>query len=124
VFAVLTEKKLAGFALAALLADDRALEHVERALPPGLSAAVRAQLALAVPDKALVVAQLLGRTRPALPSLPPLPPRAVALLAPRLPQRPRSALAPAYAGYVPPPGLLPLLLRIARAERAARTGSP
>ena len=121
---MLTEEKLAGFALAALLADDRALEHVERAIPPALATAVRAQLSRSGPNQGRVIAQLLERTRPALHALPPLPPRAAALLAPRLSQRPASALAPAYPGYAPPPDLLPLLLRIARAEQAARSGAP
>lgn len=121
---VLTEEKLAGFALAALLADDRALQHVERAIPPSLAAEARAQLALMGTRKERVVAQLLERVRPALRSLPPLPPRAAALLAARLPHRPRGTLAPAYAGYVPPADLLPLLLRIARAEQAAHPGAP
>lgn len=115
--------KQAGFALAALVCDDRELTHAAAALGGSTPAEVRAWL---LPSdvqgqRAQRIARILSLLRPALSHLPThLPPRALALLAPKLP-RPlaREALcaAPrAEPGYEAPSDLLPRLLRIARMQ--------
>jgi len=119
----LTADQQAGFALAALLANDRSLSEVEDTLDPSTLAALRARLAPDEP-RARQLARLLECVRPPLLSLAGLSPRMVALLAPRLPR----TLARAYAahagaarpGFSPPADLFALLLRIARALEPRR----
>jgi hypothetical protein len=93
---------MAGFALAALLLDDRALAQVESALPPELLPALRAELAR-TDGHDRGVADLLRILQPelTLDGLRPLPPRFHALLARLLPPSARKALladAPASSG--------------------------
>jgi hypothetical protein len=132
--------KEAGFALAAWLADDRDLVHVQAALDPAQLAAQRAHAAStnapapanAVPGtdaarhKAETVQRLLRVLRPPLDERAlALPPRARTLLsrlaAPALRKRLLEGSAPARAHYQADEELLALLLR---AVRNTRTGSP
>jgi hypothetical protein len=83
----------AGFALAALLLDDRALARVEPALPPELLPALKAELALTGgPDRG--VADLLRVLQPelTLEGVRQLPPRMRALLVRLLPPSARKPL--------------------------------
>ncbi len=117
--------KEAGFALAALLCDDRALAHSAPALPAEVAARARARLLPSDSTRAPagLIAELLTEVRPPLTSWPRgLPPRLGALLASKLPRplaRELVAAAPHARGdYAPPADLLPLLFRIARSARA------
>jgi hypothetical protein len=129
---VLTAAQQDGFALAALLANDRSLQQVERALCDESAAQLRNRLAvLAAGERAQLVAQLLERVRPPLVELDrALPARLIALLAARLPRRSAALQQPARssarAGFVLSPALLPLLLRLARAhaERCVQAAGP
>lgn len=122
----LSTPKQAGLALAALLAHDRALEHVRRALRPADADAVTQLLDAPASSREARVAELLTAIRPPLAGLPGgVPPRLGGLLAARLP-RPlgRAVLAeapPPRPGFVADPALTPRLLRIVR--RLAEAGA-
>lgn len=112
--------KQAGFALAALLAGDRELEHVASAVSPAIVRETRLRLEGARSgDKARVVAHLLSFVRPPLTgferALPPVLVAAIASLLPRAVARATLGAAPAVlSGFAPSPDLLPRLMRIAR----------
>ena len=122
--------KDAGFALAAVLADDRELARIEGHVESGVHARIRALATSPQLAKPVLIAQLLALLRPPLAVLSPLlPVRLRALLAPQLPRSEgRSVLAGApltRAGFEPERELLARLARIARfsspeAERARR----
>jgi hypothetical protein len=125
--------KEAGFALAALLFDDRGLTHVRAALTAELERAARTRLTPREPgsasDKAALIAELLSAVRPALTSLPrSVPPRLSALLASKLPRALGrelvAAIPPAGPDFTPAPELLPRLLRIARQRLERERGTP
>lgn len=112
--------KRAGFALAALLADDRELTQVRGRLPDPELTALRAQLDRAAqPSRSLLIAELISAVRPPLgrASLS-LPLSLVLLLAPYLPRgllRRRLRDAPPDAlGRVQPEELRLRMLRLAR----------
>jgi hypothetical protein len=115
-----SHSKRAGFALAALLADDRELGHVASAISPDLGR--EASVLLEQPslrDKTRLVAHLLSFVRPPLTRLAvDLPTRLGAAIASKLPHalaRSVIAAAPlARPGFQLEPDLLPRLLRIAR----------
>jgi len=115
-----SHSKRAGFALAALLADDRELRHVVSAISPDLARATRALFEQpSLRDKTRLVAHLLSLVRPPLTRLPrELPARVAAAIAGKLPRSlARSVVAGAplaRAGFQLAPDLLPRLLRIAR----------
>ena len=124
---LLTAEKVDGLALAALLADDRSLEKAADGLGAACAEALRRRLsAHADLPRAQVVTNLLERVRPALSSLPSsLPARMVAALAPRLPQQvlrnyPGDQLE-TRGGFRVAPELVPVLLRLARAEARAHS---
>jgi len=118
--------KRAGFALAALLNDDRSLSRVRAHVAE--AEAARAETLLdprSEPDKTRLVTHLLSLVRPALTQLPKaLPVRLTAVLASKLPrsraadpsrgERGASIARNTRDGYAPAPDLLPRLLRIAR----------
>lgn len=125
-------EQCAGFALTALLADDRSLEKVGDVLTSPLRAELLAFLALAGPSgssgtKAHTIAEWLKRVRPPLDaSACALPSRMRALLARTCSEPVRSALladaAPARAGFAADEALLAVVVRIARsAARRAET---
>ena len=124
---LLTAEKLDGLALAALLADDRALEKAADGLGAAYVDALRGRLsAQASLPRAQVVTGLLERVRPALSSLPSsLPPRIVAALAPWIPQQVLRTYAgepvDLRAGFRLIPELVPVLLRLSRAEARAHS---
>jgi hypothetical protein len=109
----------AGFALAALLSDDRDLAHVESAVPEHALPALQAQLGLAA-ERESGVRALLSVLRPELQarSVEPFSPRMRGLLARLLPapaRRPLLADAPASrADFNVDEDLLAALTRIAR----------
>jgi hypothetical protein len=112
-------EKRAGFALAALLSDDRELTGVAPALEPSLRAQLAQQLAEASVRRADAIAQWLALLRPELgASALALPPRLRGLLAPLTKAPLRGALAagrPAVrAHFTADSSLLDALLRIAR----------
>jgi hypothetical protein len=112
-------EKCAGFALAALLSDDRELNLTGPALEPALRAELERQLAQASARRAEAIADWLALLRPEPgESALALPPRARALLAPLAkPELRRALLAgqpPARAHFAPDRALLDALLRIAR----------
>jgi hypothetical protein len=112
-------EKCAGFALAALLSDDRELNLAGPALEPAQRAELARQLAHAGARRAEAIADWLALLRPELgESALALPPRARALLAPQAkPELRRALLAsrpPARAHFAPDRPLLDALLRIAR----------
>jgi hypothetical protein len=117
----------AGFALAALLSDDRDLAQVEVALPPELLPELRAELALAH-SRELAVRALLRVLRPELDAraVLSLPSRMRALIARRLPRSQRQAVhegtLASRAGFDADEDLLQATLRIARG--VARLESP
>ena len=124
--------KEAGFALAAWLADDRDLDHVQAALDPAQLAALRAHTALtgtptadtatgvdSARHKAETVQRLLRVLRPPLDERAlGLPPRARTLLSrlatPALRKRLLESSAPGRAHYQADEQLLALLLRAVR----------
>jgi len=112
--------KRAGFALAALLADDRELLHVAPAISPDMAREARALFEQpSLRDKTRLVAHLLSFVRPPLTALADqLPARLGAAIANKLPRslaRTLLAEAPlARPGFQLAPDLLPRLLRIAR----------
>jgi class 3 adenylate cyclase len=122
--------KQAGFSLAALLADDRALTRVREHVPSAvLCAALERCDARSEPDRARLVAHLLSLVRPALTRLPAsVPPGLSAALASKLPRElARAAIEAApmvRSGYAPAPDLLPRLLRIARRSIDLEDQSP
>ena len=114
--------KTAGFALAALLADDRELTAVARQLSPELCALLTermTQIPAESREKARVLRELVAALRPP-PELSALPLRARALLAPHLPRelgRMYVQGAPqARAGYEVDQGLLGELERLSRVQ--------
>jgi hypothetical protein len=112
-------EKRAGFALAALLSDDRELKRVAPALEPALREQLAKQLAEASVRRADAIAEWLALLRPELDEgALALPPRLRALLAPLAKPPLRGALAagrpPARAHFTADRGLLDALLRIAR----------
>jgi hypothetical protein len=111
---LLTRAMQEGFALAALLANDRELARVRGAISPALASEVVARL---TGDKTKLLRELLERVRPPL-DLPPerLSPRAASLLSPHMARRTRADGATFRPGYVAPEGLVPVLLRLARAS--------
>ena len=120
----------AGFALAALLADDRELAQVQGRLEPEHLARIRTLTASPQLTRPVLIAQLLAHLRPRLSELAPtLPVRLRALLAAQLPHEERRDVllgAPlARPGFEPEPELVSRLVRIARfsnseAERQRR----
>jgi hypothetical protein len=119
------EAKRAGFALAAVLANDRALLAVRSQLEPHQLAPIAALCAR--DDKPALIASLLHAVRPQLSDTAhlqeALPPRLCAMLAQKLPRaaaRALSASAPlARPSFAPAADLLPRLLRIARRSIAS-----
>jgi len=112
-------EKRAGFALAALLSDDRELKLAGPALEPALREALAQQLAQAGARRTDAIAEWLALLRPELDeSALGLPPRARALLAPLAKPSLRRALAtgrpPARPHFTADRSLLDALLRIAR----------
>lgn len=112
-------EKCAGFALAALLSDDRELNLAGPALEPAPRSQLGQQLAQAGTRRTEAIAEWLALLRPELDeSALALPARARALLAPLArPQLRRALLAacpPARAHFAPDRPLLDALLRIAR----------
>lgn len=119
---MLDERARAGFVLAALLHDDRALAKVAGALAPEPYRETRAWLTAHADTRPRLVAELLEHVRPALRELAPtLPARMNALLAQHLRRSPtRSELAaPARADFIPSRELVACLVRIARAASRA-----
>jgi hypothetical protein len=114
----LTPAQEAGFALAALLAGDRALTQVEAGLDAETLAPLRRALSSDEP-KAQVLAGLLELVRPPLHTVDGLSPRMVALLAPRLPRALARESAPrataARPSFSPTKELGAVVLRSARA---------
>lgn len=116
---VLTRDMQDGFALAALLANDRELAAVRGAIPPALASEIVVRL---TGDKTKLLRELLERVRPPLATLSEqLPSRAAGLLAPHLLRRARVPVSPPRPGYVAPEGLVPVLLRLARASSKEAT---
>lgn len=113
-------EKRAGFALAALLADDRELGQVSRGVSPAVIEHTRTLLELpSVRDKSRLVAHLLSLVRPPLTEVgDALPVRLTVAIVGKLPRtlaRTVAATAPLVrAGFQVEPDLLPRLLRIAR----------
>jgi hypothetical protein len=112
-------EKRAGFALAALLSDDRELKAAGPALEPELRQSLASELANASARRAEAIAGWLALLRPELDETAlGLPPRARALLAPLAKPPLRQALL--AGGTAPQPhysadrALLAALLRIAR----------
>lgn len=113
-------EKRAGFALAALLADDRELGHVSRAVSPAVIEHTRTLFEQhSVRDKTPLIAHLLSLVRPPLTAVDrALPVRLSVAIVGKLPRtlaRTLIAAAPlTRAGFQVEPDLLPRLLRIAR----------
>ena len=120
-------EKRAGFAVAALLGDDRALKATGPALEPELRERLTADLAGVGDRKAEAIARWLTVLRPALDDTAlTLPPRVRALLAPLSRSQLKQALlggAPAQRShYRADQELIAVLLRIAR--KTARGRAP
>jgi hypothetical protein len=115
----------AGFALAALLCNDRNLTHVRGAVSSELENAARAMLAHDPSEpRAERVRRLLEAVVPRLSNaITPLPPRLLALIASKLPRelarRQRWPLP--RSGFTPSPDLIARLLRIARQRQLEST---
>jgi hypothetical protein len=113
-------EKRAGFALAALLADDRELGHVSRTVSPAVIEHTRALFELpSVRDKTRLVAHLLSLVRPPLTAVDSaLPVRLAVAIVGKLPRTVARTLISAAprlrTGFQVEPDLLPRLLRIAR----------
>lgn len=123
----LSEPTQRGFALAALLAGDRALAHVRPALADADAEAIASVLAARTGPRDAWVAELLAAVRPRLTALPAgLSLRMAGLLAAHLPRvLGRAALAdapPLRADFTVSHALTPCLLRIARAQAEGAPG--